>query len=363
MAVSLCLAWLIDNQNQKLREMGIQRQERMMTAILILIMGFFCGLRTWGNDTVTYMQIYDLMPPLENLFDTDKYNFAGGTGFGLVTCLLKTWGFSKQDYLMFYAFATVSLYVWFVRKYSPSMVFGVFLMFTTGFYSFTMAAVKQCMATALCLVAIDAAVNRKWIRYLLMVFLASMFHPYALVYLLLPLLIFKPWSVRTVIYVVVFVAVGFGLERLLGTVLDVTDMMGASYDAEEFTGEGVNIFRVLVCFAPMVLAAVYGGNLFADSNRVEDMMFNIAMMNALIMFVGMFGTANYFARLANYFLPGQIVTIPWILRKFRKKDSNWISILCVVGYFGFFYYESGILRPFDDHYVQMSIWEYLASLF
>lgn len=363
MAVCLPLAWLSDNQSYASLRINGRRNDRIITVILILILGFFSGLRTWGNDTVTYQQIYDLMPSLEHLFDTDKYNFAGGTGFGLLTCLLKTWGFSRQDYFMFYAFATIIPWVLFIRKHSTSMLFGFFLLFTTGLYTFSMAAVKQCMATAFCLLSVDAALEHKWLRYLLSVALASLFHPYALIYLTIPFLFFKPWTARTFVYSGIFIAAGFLLESLLGKVLDITDMIGASYDMGEFTGEGVNIFRVLVCFVPMILAAYSNGTVFRNSTRKDDLMFNMAMINGLIMFVGMFGTANYFARLANYFLPAQIITIPWLLKRFPRRERNWLIAACLVGYMGFFYYEYGLLRPFDSTYSQMSFWQYLSSLF
>lgn len=363
LAAVLAMAWIIDYRDRSLRDNGTDCRERLVTCLLIIVLGFFCGLRTWGNDTVTYRQMYQQMPLWDDYLESNHYNFANGIGFGMLTSLLKTWGFSEQDYLMFYAFATAIPYVLFVRRYSKSMVFGVFLMLTTGFYTFSMAAIKQCMATGICLLSINAAMDKKWIRWLLLVGLASLFHPYAVVYLLVPLLMFKPWSLRTFIYIGVFVATGFYLESLLGTVLDITDMMGADYTAEEFLGEGVNIFRVLVCFVPLVLAAMYGKELFRDSSRTDDLMFNMAMVNALIMFVGLFGTANYFARLANYFLPAQIIVLPWILGKAHHRDKAWLVPACVAGYLAYFYYENGIIRPFDTGYSQMSFWDYISGLF
>jgi hypothetical protein len=159
-----------------------------------------------------------------------------------------------------------------------------------------------------------------------------------------------------------FMAVGFFLESLLGTVLDITDMMGASYDADEFSGEGVNMFRVLVSFVPLILAALYGKPLFHNSTRTDDLMFNMAMVNALIMFVGIFGTANYFARLANYFLPAQVIVLPWLLNRTAPVDRTWLKPACVLGYLAYFYYEYGILHPFDGEYSQISIWSYLGDL-
>lgn len=363
LAVSLFLAWLIDNRDWDFRHRGWTRQDRLVTCLLIIVLGFFCGLRQWGNDTVTYRQIYDQMPLLHEFWESSRNNFAGGIGFGFLTSLLKTIGLSTQDYLMFYAFATVIPYVLFVRRYSQTMVFGVFLMFTTGFYTFSLAAIKQCMATGLCLMAVGYALDGKWLRYALFVILGMSFHPYALVYFVVPFLMFKPWTSWTFVYIAVFVAVGFYLESLLGTVLSITDMMGANYAANEFSGEGVNIFRVLVCFVPLILAMLYGKSLFRRVTKEDALMFNMAMINALIMFVGLFGTANYFARLANYFLPAQVIALPWVVRRAHPNDQKLLHVGCVVGYLGYFIYENAILRPFDICYSHMSIWEYIVGLF
>lgn len=363
LAVSLVIAWVIDRRDRELKWRGIERQERLMTWLLIIVLGFFCGLRTWGNDTVTYLEIYEyLTPTLGEITPENRPSFSEGIGFFYVSSLLKTLGFSKQDYLLFFAFATVIPYVLFVRRYSKSMVFGVFLMFTTGFYTFSLAAIKQCMATGLCLLAVNAALDRKWVRFLLLVGAAMLFHPYAMVYLLVPLLMFRPWTFRTVVYVAAFVAAGFLLESLLGVVLDVTDMMGATYDEESFVGEGVNLFRVAVSFAPMLLACLCGRRLFRNSGREENLMFNMAMINALIMFVGMFGTANYFARLANYFLPAQIIVLPWMMERLVPRDRLVLKTACVAGYLGYFFYENAIIRPFEVHYAHITIWEYLSSV-
>ena len=362
-AVSLALAYLIDYRERQFELSGIMRHEKLATWLLTAVLIGFCGIRVKGNDTTTYLIMFDQIPLWDDYWAGNTYDFAGGIGFGAIVSLLKTWGFSHQDFLMFFAAVTLIPYVMFVRRFSKSMMFGVFLMFTTGFYLFTLAAIKQCIATAVCLIAVGFAVDRKWLPYLLMMFLAIMLHPYAMVYLLVPLLMFKPWTTTTFIYIGVFVAVGFYLESLLGTVLDITDMMGANYAQDEFTGEGINIFRVLVSFAPLMLAVLCGNNLFQHSTRADDLMFNMAMINALIMFVGLFGTANYFARLANYFLPAQIITIPSILGRIHPKDRKWLVPVCVVGYLGYFMYENVIVHPFGYYYKFGSFWEYIVTLF
>ena len=364
LAVSLGIAWIIDFRDKNFAAAGSKKKDVFFTVLLTVILSFFCGLRTWGNDTGTYREIYTYLTPTLDIFlEGDLPPFADGIGLAFLNSLFKTLNFSFQDVLMFFAFATITPYVLFVRRYSKSMVFGVFLMFATGFYTFTLAAIKQCMATAFCLLAVMSALNKKWFWFAFFIALASLFHPYSLVYLLVPIMMFKPWTKRTFIYMAVFIGIGFLLEQLLGVMLDITDMMGADYSEDEFIGEGVNIFRVMVAFVPILIATVGGKKTFATSTRTDNLMFNLAMLNALIMFVGLFGTANYFARLANYFLPGQIITLPFLLKRWVPSQRRPLTIACIIGYLGYFVYEHAIIRPFDSGYPQMNFFDYISSLF
>ena len=369
MAISLILTGIIDNRDRTLALQGTDRKEKLTTWILIFVLAFACGLRTQGNDTITYIESYDyLTPTWQTLHKANIPPFAKGLGFFFLNVTLKTLGFSTQNFLMFYAFLTIILYVLFVRRYSRSMTFGVFLMFTTGFYGFASAAIKQCMATGICLTALQYALDKKWWRYYLTVGVASLFHPYAVIYFLAPLMLFKPLTNKTYIYMAIFILAGFLLDTLIGTVLDITDMMGATYNLETFSGEGVNAFRVAVSFVPLLLALLCGKKLFENSTQAEDLMFNLAMLNALIMFVGLFGTANFFARLANYFLPAQVIVLPWILGKLHHEDKKWLVSACILGYLGYFFYEN-TMRQYrqaqfaNASYEYMSLWEYLSTLF
>ena len=208
-----------------------------------MLLGTFCGLRTFYNDTVTYVRIYAQAPVLKDFAEVNTSTYAQGIGFAYLNSLMKTLGFSMQDYLMFYSMVTAFCYVRFVRKNTDNFPLAVFLMFATGFYTFAFAAIKQCMATAICLFGIDFLLRKKNILYFLLVILASLFHPYALVYLLLLLMDFRPLTWRTYLYICCFVMAGFGLNRMIGTIVDMTAMMGANYDTTSFVGEGVNVFR------------------------------------------------------------------------------------------------------------------------
>lgn len=366
LAVALAVAFIIQYRDKRMHLLNPNEKEcdKLFTTALILYLGIFCGLRTWYNDTVTYIGMYEsLTPTIDHFVEANTYSFAEGIGFAVLNSFMKTVGFSTQDYLMFYSVITSACYVRFVRKNTDNFPLAVFLMFTTGFYTFAFAAIKQCMATAVCLLGLEFLLQKKKALYILFVVIASLFHPYALVYLLLLLMDFRPLTWKTYLYIGIFIAAGFSLNSMIGTIVDVTTMMGANYDMTSFAGEGVNIFRVMVCFVPLFLAFLCGQNMFAHSSRTENILFNMVMLNALIMFVGLFGTANYFARLANYFLPAQVVVLPWMLKKFVRRDRQILTALCVVGYTEYFMYGNLIQSVFDNCFSKITLWQYVSSHF
>ena len=133
--------------------------------------------------------------------------------------------------------------------------------------------------------------------------------------------------------------------------------------AATFTGEGVNPFRVAVVSVPILIALMTRKQIKQENNRVQNLMVNLAMLNAEIMFVGLFGTANYFARLANYFLTFQVLAMPWLLSHFELRSRRLMTWCAIGGYAAYFVFSNAILDNFDYHYASISIWQYLASLF
>ena len=340
-----------------------RRKDSFFYAILVVVMVLFVGLRTQYNDTDNYEYIYNGMDPTVGLFEGLSWEMGENPLFFLTNRILLKLGFSSQSFLMFYAVVTVGINLWFMHKYSCNFPFSVFLFLATGMFTFTMAAIKQCVAMAICLVAIDRALQKKCVSFALWVLLAAHFHPYALMYLVVPFLMFRPWSGWTVMMLAIFAVAGALLDQLIGTIVDVTDLLGENYDAATFVGEGVNPFRVAVVSVPVLLALVSRKVTLQLPDKVQYLMVNLATLNAEIMFVGLFGTANYFARLANYFLVFQAMAIPWLLTHYEPRSKKLITWAALAGYGAFYVFSNAILDNFDYHYAAVTLWDYLASLF
>lgn len=330
------------------------------TAIILIL---FAGLRTAYNDTGGYTYFYRHIAVDETAFDNFSWALGDNPGFNAVNIFLRRMGVSDQTFLLLYSTVTLSIYIWFIFHYSVNPALSVFLLISMGAYTFTMAAIKQCIAISLCLLATHFAMQKKWFPFVFFVLIASTFHAYALMFLIIPLLNFCPWSSKTILMLALFAFVGLLLEPLLGTVISITSMLGEEYDASTLSGAGVNPFRLAVVTVPVLLSFFTKYYIREQRNTKQNLILNLSMLNAEIMFVALFGTANYFARLANYFLIFQTISLPWLLTFFEKRSRVFITIVAVICYAAYMYYGHAINEVFDLDYSGITLMSYLRSIF
>ncbi len=341
------------------------QKERLFYTIMSIGMILFAGLRTYYNDTGTYRQNYDVFISADTdvIHGIDWLKIGENPAFTAVQVLMKRWGWPSQNLIMIFSIFTIGTHLWFIRKYSCNLWLSVLIFITYAGFTLNMAAIKQCTAMAFGLLATDRVINKKYVQFVVLVLLGALFHPYALMYLAIPFLFFRPWSGKTIIMIAVFAIVGFGLERLLGTLLDITDMIGEEYNESSFNGQRVNPIRLAVTVVPILLSLMTAQQVQETEEKDQFLLVNLSMLNGEIMFLALFGTANYFGRLSHYFLPFQAVAIPWLLKRFDYKSRQNVTIIASICYMLFFVYSAAVAERFDYQFRSMSLWNYLKLLF
>lgn len=353
--ISLTAAFFYDKFSTKRENLsGYVYKEKILWLIPIIAMAIFAGLRTEYNDTTAYTYSYENFVKSNFDFSDISWTFGDNFGFDAFSIILKSLGFSTNGYLMVFAIITYVIYIWFIHKYSTDFLMSMFL-FICLIFTFPLAAIKQCVAVAFCLLAVDKSINKKWFWFVFWIFIAETFHAYSFMYLIVPLLFFVPWQdKRTVMWIVIFFLIGILLRPMLGTVLSITDALGDEYTVEEFSGDGVNPFRLLVCLVPLVLSFILRKQIndpYNEVNRAEGLCMNLAFLNGEIMFVALFGTANYFARLADYFYIFPVIALPRLFNMVNPKWRTLMKICVVLCYLLFFYYAEYIVYgSFDNRY-------------
>ena len=338
------------------------RKDKALWILLNIIMIFFVGLRKNYNDTFVYRGVYESTST--NFRDFFNSNIAIGEnpGYTFVRFLCRSLDVSTTSYLLIYAMITISIYIWFIRKYSTKIWLSIYIFIVSGSFVFAMAGMKQAIAIAFDLLAVDCAINKKWKSFVVWVIVGMLFHPYSMMFLIVPFLDFTPGEKKTYILLGGFAVLGIAMQNILGAIVGATTMLGEEYSIETFTGEGVNFFRFLVCIVPIILVFVTKGVIKNSTDRKWNIIINLSMLNGEIMFMALFGTANYFGRLANYFLIFQTVSIPYLFRGFTSRSRTILSLICVVLYAIFFYYQNALTTPFDLAYVGISFKEYILSI-
>lgn len=365
--IFFCTAFAAFSQR---REMSLKRykkesRERIFFSMLTCYMIVFAGLRVYYNDTYAYLKGFASIPKFpEVLFDID-WSVGENPGFRIFSAIIKTFTDNQHVFLMICSSIVLYTNLWFIRKYTKNFALSVFLFFMMGYYAFTMAAIKQTLATAFALIALDRLIQGKKGSYVLFVLLGVTFHPYTFMYFVAPLLLKQvPWQKGTWFMIVAVIAVSYSFNFLPGVLLDITDVLGEEYNADMFVGEGINVFRVMVYFVPVVISFLWRKTLFSSSSKVDHLFANCTIVCAMIMFIGLFGNANTFARLAMYFEPPIYIAFPWMLYKLKGRMAGMVlSTGCYVAFPLYFYYQMVITSMFDEAFVSISLWQFFNSLF
>ena len=337
------------------------RKDRLFYFIMIVLAAGFVGLRASYNDTYTYRQIYEKMDVSRPIFETvNFFDLSTSPGFVFVNYLMRHANITTEGYIMIYSLFDVGVVLWFIRRHTNTIAFSTFFFFFFCIYTFSMAAIMQTTALAFCLLAVDRMLERKYLMFLVFMILGIFFHTFCVFFLMAPLLREAPWTRNTYIMIIAVIAGIIFFKPLLTVVIDITSALGESYTVDEFSGEGVNIFRVAVSVVPAFLSFLVRGELQDSEDKEKNLLINLAILNGALMVLGLFGTANYFARMAYYFSVFQVFALPLIFECFDEQTERILKIGSVVGYLVYFYYANAILYGgFDSLFRRITLGEFL----
>lgn len=345
-----------------------QRQplaNKIAFAMLIISLALPIGLRVTYNDTGTYIRTFQTSGDLAALFSSDELHILRNPAFVFYRCLIKTFTTNHTIFFLFAAFFVQYSYMRFLRRHCENFLLGVFLFFCLGTYTFSIAAMKQTIAMAILLYAVDDLIDRRTSHFYLKVFMAFLFHTYALIFLILPFFTSKPWTYRTFLLLGGILFVMSNFDTVIESFLEIANESGKSVSGSEILGTAsINPIRVAVYAVTPLFALVFRRYLFSGpENREQNILVNMSIISVSIMSVGLVSAANMFARMAQYFEFGLLCSLPWMLdRPFEKNSARLITLIAICCFTGFFIYAQIFWMPFDDHFGRYTVMEFLQSI-
>lgn len=347
------------------RHFMLRKADIFMIAVIVW-MTCFSFLRTSYNDTETYITHFMQSETAADFFVRDGLlDWTGNPLSELYRDVVRDATTNYHIYFFFPAFLSSFAVVKLFKRYSVNPAFSLLIFFSIGTYVMYIAALKQCFAMFFLLLALPYAIDRKYVRFYLLVFVAMLFHTHAFMFAIVPLLFGKPWGKTSIGFLLAAIFAMATYDATLGAFMEYAQSIGALVaEIEVFDNNPINILRVIVYWVPALLALAFRKRLFSNSTRTENLFVNMSMVSAFILMIGLVQAANLFARMAAYFEIATAISLPWMIKKlFTKRSAQFITICAVVLYFGYFLYEFGISKNFGGDYAAISLWQFVTDLF
>lgn len=294
---------------------GEAKNKRFIIVACLLLFAVY-GLRSayaLGADTSSsYLHMYQRMPAVDwssvNPFRRGEYN----TLFYFSAKLFSVMGLDYQWFVSAIAlFVTVSFGHW-VYRYSVNPMQSILYFFGLMHFTLHFNILKQSVSMALLLWAFDGIMDRKLIKYLLLVGLASLFH--------FPSAVFLPayWIAKVKsgrAYVLIMVTALILVSRFRSQILQ---LMVSFYE----TDIGVTGARFIGNKVIIMLGIVGAGFLLRLPTKEDGLYTTLLQFMGVAILLQTFSYYNNtFERLADYYFQFGILLIPMIFERGAARTT------------------------------------------
>lgn len=228
-----------------------------------------------------------------------------------------------------------------IRRYSSAPYLSWIMFVTLGFMAFGMTALRQTVASSILLLLIPSLVGRRWIRFVIGVAVASLFHWSALIYLFAyPLANRKIGRLQVGIVVA---SVGLGLvgaelfRNALRYLSSFVDSLGSYADSETaLTWSGLVIYLSIFIFSVVCVRQLARSGWSPDS--AKTVFLNLVAISLIFFSLSVVVAESF--RIALYFAVVAILLVPSLIVKLRPGVKNAMYAVILLLNLAYFAYSS-----------------------
>ena len=242
----------------------------------------------------------------------------------------------------------------FIFKYSKIVWLSVFLFFTNGFFTFALSGIRQSIAIIILLVSYDYLRVNKFVKFLFIVVLASLFHSSAILFLFAYPICNLKWNSSS-LFLIIFIGGLFyaGFDILLSYVFEIFTTYqyydGSMYFGDTRLASIMNLSIgccILLCCHALIFFTKNRKYYITDKNTIcvdDEKMLFLVLIAVIILFISL--KLNLFDRVALYFNVFSIVVLPNCIRKIKKSGVRLFFCLAIVILFFTYALTIQLLRP------------------
>lgn len=318
----------------------------LLFAILsFFLLIFFVANRGDVGDTAVYRGFFNGassdLSYIPEYFNNDNVK---GPGFYSVMTVFKA--FISTDFFVFSWFLGIFqglCVVRLFRKYSVNFVFSCFLFITSTSFTWMLNGIRQFLAISIILCFIDLIIEKKPIKFIVIILLVSTIHSSALIWIPCYFIVnLKALTRRT-----------YTLTALACFVLLIlVKFTNIFEDSMSSNSAGLNPVRVLVEAVPIIIA-IWKYNTIKDKITPSINVFlNSATISIGIFIIAMFTSGITIGRIPGFFNITNYILLPWLINNAFNKDEKRIVLpVAIIMYILFFWYS-----------LSAQGWDYYASI-
>lgn len=334
---------------QPTRVMGKIEYRWSWPAAIGLVLPYVIWAGTRGNigDTYAYRRWFLKIPLAVSEWSSFLAEETKDTGFSVLSLAIKYLaGNSDIWYFSILAMIQMVCLIVVLRKYSCNYWMSIFVFIAaTDYLSWMFNGIRQYTAVMMIFAATDWILQKKYVRVIAVILLASTIHGTAL--LMIPVIFIvqgKAWNKKMLLCLAAAILALVYIDQftnILDVALSDTQYTNVVSDWKEWQDDGMNPIRVLIYAIPTILSVAGYQVIKAENSPVINLCVNASIVTTAIGIVAMGTSGIFVGRLPIYVsLYATGILLPWELDNiFTERTARMMKVCTVIGYLGFFYYQ------------------------
>lgn len=322
----------------------------LMIAIPLI---YLAGTRPNIGDTWAYRTSFLALEPSWDGFIDIISTDSKDKGFSVFVLLIKTI-IGNSDKLYFTIIATICLtcVIYTYKKYSCNFLMSMFLFIASSDYiQWNYNGMRQFIAVSIAFAATDWLLEKKYVKYFLLILFLSTIHASALVMIPIGLIVQgKAWNFKTVLLTMGSLIVINYSDVAIGLITDFMSETQYSGEVGQFLEtEGTNVLRVLIFCIPPLLALLLRKWLDRANSKLLNISTNMAISSMGAYMVSSVTSGIFVGRIPIYFSLYNYILLPWLIENaFEERFRKILYALCIVFYLIFYYYQMTVAWDFSS---------------
>lgn len=311
--------------------------------ILLTILVCVCGLRyNVGSDYSAYVGIYNDL----SLYPRTEL---------LIVYLIKFIQFihgNSYIFIFLLSFFTITIFYKAIKKQTIHFSQSIFYFIVFGYYAMCFNGARQMLAASICLYATTYINDKKMLKYIITIFIASLCHQTALVMLPVYFICNKNFS-NKFYYIMYFLLLSVGLiyQPFLAFVTSMFPQYSAYFVKTTLTfwEPGLGTYVIGTFHLILIFICIIKRKELVNKNKYMNNYITLFLFS--VPFFSLSFTNALIVRIAYYFSIYLILILPDLLETlFTKKNDKVYALLCVffIGYFLIHLYSFNAMIPYSS---------------